>query len=122
LGLRVMCGASAIAVGAAYVDGWSLSWPSRIAGLVLIIDGLLLSLGLYTRIAGAIAPLLAGAAAFHWILPTSPWFLEIRAVALPFSVVSLSLIALGPGAYALDARLFGRRQLRIPPPPSRGDF
>jgi uncharacterized membrane protein YphA (DoxX/SURF4 family) len=120
LGLRVMCGAAAIAVGAAYVDGWSPGLPSRLAGLTLMIDGLLLSLGLLTRIAGTIAPLLACAAAFHWILPPSPWFVEIRALALPFGVISLSLVALGPGAYSIDARLFGRKELRIPPTTDAG--
>lgn len=111
-----MCGAAAIAVGAAYAGGWSLGWPSRLVGLMLMIDGLLLSLGLLTRIAGLIAPLLASAAAFQWVLPASPWFLEIRAVALPFAAISLALVALGPGAYSMDARLFGRKELRIPPP------
>jgi uncharacterized membrane protein YphA (DoxX/SURF4 family) len=114
LALRVMSGAAAIAVGAAYADGWSTSWVSRIAGFILLADGLLLLLGLFTRVAGSIAPPLACAAAFHWLLPASPWFTEIRAVAIPFAVISLSLVAMGPGAYSIDARLFGRRQLRIP--------
>jgi uncharacterized membrane protein YphA (DoxX/SURF4 family) len=106
-------GAAAIAVGVAYADGWSLLLSSRLAGVFFIIDGLLLLLGLLTPAAGLIAPILACAAAFHWLLPPSPWYLEIRAVALPFSTISLSLVALGPGAYSLDARIFGRRQLRI---------
>ena len=115
LGLRVVSGGAAVAVGAAYADGWSILWVSRLAGLILMIDGLLLVLGLLTPVAGMIAPLLACAAAFHWLLPVSPWLVEIRAVAVPFSAIGLSLVALGPGAYSLDARLFGRKQLRIPP-------
>ena len=115
LGLRVMCGAAAIAVGAAYVGGWSLGWPSRLIGLMLMADGLLLSLGLLTRIAGMIAPLLACEAAFQWVPLSSLWLAEIRAVALPFAAISLALAALGPGAYSTDARLFGRKELRIPP-------
>src|SRR5262249_14845436 len=110
-----MCGSAAIAVGTAYVGGWSLGWPSRLVGMMLVVDGLLLALGWLTRIAGMIAPLLACAAAFEWVLPASPWFVEIRAVALPFAVISLALVALGPGAYSIDARLFGRKELRIPP-------
>lgn len=115
LGLRVLSGASAVAVGAAYADGWSILLSSRLAGLIVIIDGLLLVLGLLTPVAGLVAPLLACAASFQWLLPTSPWLAEIRAVAIPFSAISLSLVALGPGAYSVDARVFGRRQLRIPP-------
>jgi uncharacterized membrane protein YphA (DoxX/SURF4 family) len=111
-----MCGVAAIAVGAAYADGWSLSWPSRLVGIVFVIDGLLLSFGLCTRLAGMLAPLLACAATFQWVLSSSPWFAEIRAVALPFAAIGVALVALGPGAYSIDARLFGRKELRIPPP------
>jgi uncharacterized membrane protein YphA (DoxX/SURF4 family) len=118
LGLRAMSGAAAIVVGAAYMDGWSPLWAERLVGLVVAIDGLLLVLGLLTPVAGIIAPILACAVAFEWSLPPSPWSVEIRAVALPFSAIALSLVALGPGAYSLDARLFGRKQLRIPPRPS----
>lgn len=114
LALRAMSGLAAIAVGVVYVDGWSTSWSSRVCGLVLVVDGLLLVLGLMTRVAGIIAPAFACAVAFHWLLPISPWFLEIRVVAIPFAVISLSLVALGPGAYSIDARLFGLKQLRIP--------
>jgi uncharacterized membrane protein YphA (DoxX/SURF4 family) len=115
LTLRVMSGVAAIAVGAAYADGWSIAWISRVVGVILVLDGLLLALGLFTRLAGIIAPALASAVAFHWLLPPSPWLIEIRAVAIPFAVICLSLVALGPGAYSIDARLFGRKQLRIPP-------
>ena len=117
LGLRVMSGAAAILVGVAYMDGWSLSWPERFVGLFVAIDGLLLALGLLTPVAGMLAPILASAVALEWALPPSPWSVQIRAVALPFSAIALSLVALGPGAYSLDARLFGRKQLRIPPRP-----
>lgn len=117
LGLRVMSGAAAILVGVAYMDGWSLSWPERFVGLFVAIDGLLLMLGLLTPVAGVLAPILAAAVAFEWALPPSPWSVQIRAVALPFSAIALSLVALGPGAYSLDARLYGVKQLRIPPRP-----
>jgi uncharacterized membrane protein YphA (DoxX/SURF4 family) len=117
LGLRALSGIAAIAAGVAYADGWSISWSSRVAGLILVIDGVLLALGLMTRVAGIVAPAFACAAAFNWLLPISPWFVEIRVVAIPFAAIGLSLVALGPGAYSIDARLFGRKQLRIPPQP-----
>ncbi|WP_254775203.1 hypothetical protein [Pseudoxanthomonas sp. GM95] len=43
-----------------------------------------------------------------------PW-----AQALPVLLVSLAVLGLGPGAYSLDARLFGRRVVteRRPPAP-----
>jgi uncharacterized membrane protein YphA (DoxX/SURF4 family) len=46
--------------------------------------------------------------------PGTPWM-----QALPMLLVSLAVLCLGPGAYSLDARLFGRRIVtgRRPPPP-----
>ena len=42
-----------------------------------------------------------------------PWLL-----ALMTTVVAVSLVCLGPGAYSIDASLFGRREISIPPSPA----
>jgi len=49
------------------------------------------------------------------------WFPKINAAqpvtlmtAALFAVIALAVICLGPGAYSLDARLFGRREIIIP--------
>ena len=34
--------------------------------------------------------------------------------ALDFAVISAALVLLGPGAFSLDAKMFGRREIRIP--------
>src|SRR5262249_17979304 len=115
LGLRMMAGGAAIAAGGAYVDGWSTLFSSRLAGLIVMLDGLLLVLGLLTPIAGVIAPLLACAVAFHWLLPPSPGFAKIVWLAIPFCVVTLSFLPLGPGPYSTDARFLGRKQPQTPP-------
>ena len=43
--------------------------------------------------------------------PVVPWPL-----ALMTTVVAVSLVFLGPGAYSIDASLFGRKEIPIPPP------
>lgn len=43
--------------------------------------------------------------------PEVPWPL-----ALMTTVVAVSLVFLGPGAYSIDASLFGRKEIPIPPP------
>ena len=45
--------------------------------------------------------------------------LSLHAFALP--VIALALALLGPGAYSLDARLFGRRLMQIGPLPPNDD-
>lgn len=52
-----------------------------------------------------------------WWVPA----LSVKALDSPLSVVfvitmSVAIILLGPGAYSLDARLFGRRKIIIPRP------
>ncbi len=67
---------------------------------------------------GYLTPLAAGAALlFHALL----WFglgvgLDAAAIATVFALDALALALLGPGAYSLDSRRFGRRLLVLTPP------
>jgi hypothetical protein len=38
------------------------------------------------------------------------------------TVISIALVCLGPGAFSLDARLFGRREIIIPDSASSSKF
>jgi hypothetical protein len=77
-----------------------------LAGLALLLLAGLLLLGLVTTLAGAIA-LLAEVAVTAmggaWTLPVALLLLD-----------PVLLVLLGPGAYSLDARLFGRRLITLP--------
>jgi putative oxidoreductase len=67
---------------------------------------ILLLIGLWTPPAGAlIAVAELGLALLH---PSEPW----RYV--HFAAIGAALAMLGPGGWSLDARLFGRKQIRIP--------
>lgn len=67
---------------------------------------LLLLIGLWTPIAGAlIAVAELGIAVLH---PSEPW------MHVHFAAMGAALAMLGPGGCSLDARLFGRKQIRIP--------
>jgi hypothetical protein len=41
----------------------------------------------------------------------------VRVGALNLAAISATLVLLGPGAFSLDARLFGRREIIIPEGP-----
>jgi uncharacterized membrane protein YphA (DoxX/SURF4 family) len=75
---------------------------------VAILISLALSLGYLTPIAAVTA------LAFHVL----SWFsagADSAAVALIYALDALALALLGPGAYSVDAYLFGRRLVVLPP-------
>jgi putative oxidoreductase len=77
--------------------------------------GVLLLVGLWTPVAGVLAALTSFAGAY-WLC-TDQWY------CLRIGMLSLALALLGPGAWSVDARLFGWRRLEIgdpkkPPPPA----
>ena len=67
--------------------------------------GLLLLVGLWTPIAGTMLAILALLhAAFHL---TNPWTCVLM------GILGAALALLGPGAWSVDARLFGWKRVRI---------
>lgn len=66
----------------------------------------LLLIGLWTPVAGALIALTELRLAF--LNPGDPWTF------VHFAVLGAALGMLGPGGCSLDARLFGRKQIKIP--------
>jgi uncharacterized membrane protein YphA (DoxX/SURF4 family) len=88
-----------------------LSWG---IGSLETVVGTALLIGFLTPIAGASASLGNLAIGVSWFL-TSDENAHDRAVAAIYLVViSIAITLLGPGAFSLDARLFGRREIIIP--------
>jgi uncharacterized membrane protein YphA (DoxX/SURF4 family) len=121
--LRVAAGITAIWTGILYFSAaaspslamWSL-------GFVLITSGAALAVGFLTPFVAPLTGLFFLGIALGW-LPTTPWTLpDARVVAVAVIVTSSAIALLGPGAFSLDGRLFGRREIVIPPasrPPER---
>jgi putative oxidoreductase len=72
--------------------------------------GLLLLIGLWTPVAGTLAALVNLWMAFLRLFSHSgdPWILIIQAV------LGVVLGMVGPGAWSVDARLFGRKRIDMP--------
>jgi len=116
--LRVAGGALLTIQGACYLLHWSnfrltAYWLALLAGTC----GTLLLIGYLTRFAAFVAALGCGSGVFSWFPVPG---LDLFAAKLPcllVAVMATALICLGPGAFSIDSRLFGRRELIIPANP-----
>lgn len=100
----------------------SAGWDAPAAGLVglgALASGVLLLIGFLTPVAGCLAGVGCASVAFSGV--ATPAIFASRPAAVFAMTMLAGIVALGPGAFSLDARLFGRREIIIPPPihPSR---
>ena len=116
--LRSAVGLAAAAQGGVYLSGHDDSslWTAA-ACLLTFATGPLLLVGFLTPLACVIVGLGGAALAFsappaetHGVLLGELFFLFVMSTAT-------ATLLLGPGAYSLDARLFGRREIIIPQAP-----
>jgi uncharacterized membrane protein YphA (DoxX/SURF4 family) len=116
--LRAAVGFAAAAAGILYLSGPSAtSLDKWVIGLVLSVGGAALAIGFLTPCAGLFVGLCFLGIAFSW-LPAPSWGLhDGRLVSFGIIITAVAIALLGPGAFSLDGRLFGRREIVIPPSP-----
>ena len=78
----------------------------------LVLTSVALMLGFLTPIAAAFLGAVGAATLFGWP-PLAPLLLCSKLAVGEFVVMALVQAVLGPGAFSLDARLFGRREISI---------
>jgi uncharacterized membrane protein YphA (DoxX/SURF4 family) len=113
--VRAVFGLTLLIEGGYYVGAPNPTMAAWILGLSDFGAGSLLLIGLFTPVvAGLVA---AGALAVGLsLLPACMPTLFDSKVSLIFGLTMLmTIIGLGPGAFSVDARVFGRREIIIPP-------
>jgi putative oxidoreductase len=103
---RLVTGAALMYLGVEQLRGGA-ALPSIVPQLLGAAAGVLLLVGLWTPVVGALV-----AVAELWVFFSSsgdPW------MAILLAVLGGSLAMIGPGAWSVDARLFGRRHIEISP-------
>ena len=113
--LRLAIGVTLIAQGLAYLSALQdLRMTTWVVCLLALGSGASLVVGLLTPVAGALA-VLAGLGMTFLYLPAANWhFFYGNPLSLDVVIMAMVLALLGPGAFSLDARLFGRRKIIIP--------
>ena len=86
-----------------------------VTGLFYVAAGVALLIGILTPIAATLVGVITAATWASIIPAPNPnLFATIPSIAL-LAVIAAAVILLGPGAFSLDARLFGLREIIIPP-------
>ena len=120
--LRVVFGVTLLVEGSCYVaapNPTAMSWCLAVADFGA---GTFLLIGLLTPVVAALMAMGTLAAGLS-LVPLCRASLFDSKISLIFGLTMLlTIIGLGPGAFSVDARMFGRRQIIIPPrsPQSHG--
>ena len=106
VGLVLLRAAVAIPLVQQAIAGLLNASPPATLGVVAAGAALLLLVGLWTPVAGVLVALSEVALAVAH--PAEPWTF------VHFAALGAALALLGPGAWSLDAHLFGRKHIQIP--------
>jgi uncharacterized membrane protein YphA (DoxX/SURF4 family) len=90
-----------------------------LGGLIGLVAGGSLLAGLVTPLGGILVGLGALGIGFSLLPASTPNLFDARLSAIFAAIMSAAIVFLGPGAYSLDALLFGRREIIIPHSPKR---
>jgi uncharacterized membrane protein YphA (DoxX/SURF4 family) len=115
LALRAAVGAAALAQGLFYLRGSVTSPPRDAAGLVEIGLGAMLVAGFITPAAGVGSGLILLGIRLSLLPSGDPLLLDSNVVLGFWMSILFASVILGPGAFSVDARVFGRREIIIPP-------
>jgi uncharacterized membrane protein YphA (DoxX/SURF4 family) len=89
-----------------------------IGGLLAVIVSAFLLMGFLTPFVSIFIALSTLGIALSWFSSLGRNLLSENLIALNVIVMAVAIALLGPGAFSLDARLFGRREIIIPPSPN----
>ena len=88
--------------------------------IVSLLSGVALLAGILTPLAGVVAGLGAIASGFSFLpAPVVSNLADSKLAVVLIAIVATAIACLGPGAFSVDARLFGRREIIIPRRPEQ---
>ena len=82
--------------------------------LLMVASGTLALVGYMTPLAAIVGGLLTVATWMPGFPAPAPNLFVTRLAAILTAAIAIAIVCLGPGAFSLDARLFGRREIIVP--------
>ncbi len=83
-------------------------------GVAIAASGISLLIGFLTPLAGALIAVATMGIALSWLPPPTPNLFDAPVPLVLVVTVCAAVAFLGPGAFSVDSRLFGRRRIIIP--------
>jgi uncharacterized membrane protein YphA (DoxX/SURF4 family) len=111
--LRLVVGGAASSQAWLLITGTHGANTSVVFTLLAFATGLALIIGFMTPIASVLLSAGGLLLAVHPSVPGHLLLFESGMARLEFIVMSAALISLGPGALSLDARMYGRREVKM---------
>jgi uncharacterized membrane protein YphA (DoxX/SURF4 family) len=118
--LRAVFGIALLLQGGYYLQGPN-SAPASLIGVAAVVFGSMLVFGFLTPLVGGVVGLGVLGVTLSLLPACTPNLLDSTPAQIFGLTILLSVIGLGPGRFSVDARLFGRREIIIPPPFSRDE-
>ena len=113
--MRVVVGAMASAQGLICLSNGGSRTGELFACFALAVSGTCLLIGFLTPVVSTVIAIATLANALSWFPMTAENRLVGKAASLELAVMAVAIALLGPGVFSLDARLFGRHEIVIPP-------
>jgi len=114
--LRSVLGVALLIEGVWYIGEPSATWATWSLGFSALAAGGLLLIGFLTPLAAAFVGAGFIGAVFSLLPACTPNIFDSKAALIFGLTMLLTLIGAGPGRFSVDARVFGRREIIIPPP------
>jgi uncharacterized membrane protein YphA (DoxX/SURF4 family) len=113
--LRTAIGIVVLLQAGFYLDNASSSSAIWLSGLVGLAAGAALLIGILTPVAGVVVGLGVMGIGFSILAAPMPNLFDEKLSAVLAATIAAAIVFVGPGAFSVDARLFGRREIIIPP-------
>jgi uncharacterized membrane protein YphA (DoxX/SURF4 family) len=113
--LRLVVGTMATAQGLLCLSRESGRPVDLITCLVLAGCGACLLIGFLTPLASILVTLATLASALSWLPVSAENQFDGKVASFELIVMGIAIALLGPGVFSVDARLFGRHEIVIPP-------